>query len=384
MSLINQVLQHVEQRQGELPMRASPWAAQVRPVLPEAVHSGTRWPDWRWLLVLSLLVLVALTWPALWQSPWQSLSSWFSSRHSVPSVEAVPVRIPAAQATVMAWDGRPQLARTLSADWQTLPDAPQAAAVVERPRAEEARLGSTAKTANTPAPVKPAQVNRPENPAGAGKLAGVEHPPAPATPGQVLKQLKPEQQANVLIQRALDHAQKGRLSEALETLRQAVAQHPQSEEARLLLSGHLFEDQQEQAAVALLQSGIASYPEQGGLRKALARWQLTHAQPAAVLTTLKPMSQMAAKDADWQWMMAMAYQQSGQHALAVSYFEQAIQLQPGQAPWYVADAMSLQALGQTATALQVLQTAQNFPMSERMADFVAQRIQQLSSQSVSP
>ena len=74
----------------------------------------------------------------------------------------------------------------------------------------------------------------------------------------------------------------------------------------------------------------------------------------------------------------MAYQQSGQHAFAVPYFDQALKLQPGQAQWYVAAAMSLQALGQNAVALNQLQTAQNLPMSERMADFVAQRIQQLS------
>jgi MSHA biogenesis protein MshN len=195
--------------------------------------------------------------------------------------------------------------------------------------------------------------------------------------GTVSKHVRPEQEVNVLIQKAVDHEQKGRLSEAVTTLRQALVTYPQSEDARQLLADYLFETKQDAEAVALLQAGIKRFPEQVGLAKSLAKWQLSHNQPEAVVTTMKPNANAFARDAEAQWMLAIAYQQLAQHQAALPHFERAIVLRPGQAQWVVAYAISLQASGQNAQALQQLQVAQGLPLSDRLADFVGQRIRQL-------
>jgi MSHA biogenesis protein MshN len=195
--------------------------------------------------------------------------------------------------------------------------------------------------------------------------------------GTVSKHVRPEQEVNSLIQKAVDHEQKGRLSEALATLRQALVTYPQSEDARQLLAAYLFETRQEPEAVSLLQAGLKRYPEQVGLSKSLAKWQLSHNQPEAVLVTLKPNINVLARDAEAQWMVAIAHQQLNQHQAAVPYFERALLLHPGQPQWVVAYAISLQASGQNAQALQQLQAVQGLPLSDRLAEFVDQRIRQL-------
>lgn len=371
MSLINQVLQHVEQRHGHSPVADSPWAAQIKPVLSAADSPVKRLAVPTWLLLLIALIGMGYIVNTMrlpdWHA-WMPAKFQAQQKRSLPSVQTTP------QDWRQQWDGQPQLSKSLSSDWQSMTISKKITLTAKAANPAERTIAnvSVSVAAEEPAATvttSALSVDKPE------PVAAVSNH---SVKGDVLKQIKPGQEANVLIQRALDHEQKGRVSEAMATLRQAVVQYPQSEDARLLLVNHLLDNKQDNEAVAMLQTGIASHPDQHGLRKALARWQLSHAQPDAALATLKPMLNGSAQDAEWQWMMAMAYQQSGQHAFAVPYFDQALKLQPGQAQWYVAAAMSLQALGQNAVALNQLQTAQNLPMSERMADFVAQRIQQLS------
>jgi MSHA biogenesis protein MshN len=398
LSLINQVLQNVEARQGGVALDGKPdaagWSAQVKPVLShQDGHSGRRLRGLAWGLVLLTLAGWLLMNRPMLMTYFQP-SPLAATQHkgiappvvapsaaAEPEVEAVAIPAPAISST-------PQLTRSLFSAWQS--ESPVVVSPVP-PRHQPVFNAAPAKAVLAPQvegefSIKPAETT------AANPVVSVIEPPLeaantakqvksnqeePGVRGVVNKQVRPDQEVNLLIQRAVDHEQKGRLNEALVTLRQAINSYPQSEDARQLLAAYLFESKQDSEAVAVLQTGIKQYPGQIGLSKSLAKWQLSHGQPEPVLQTLKPVANLLIQDAESQWMLAMAYQQTGQHAAALPHFERATVLRPGVAQWMVAYAISLQAAGQSAQALQQLQLAYNMPLSERLSEFVSQRIRQL-------
>ncbi|MFD0929270.1 tetratricopeptide repeat protein [Methylophilus glucosoxydans] len=385
MSLINQVLQNVEARQGNT---TDGWAGQVKPVL-----SAQPAPAGRWLnrLIGGGLLLATAGW--VWMNTPMLMAYFYPQHvtaipHAAPQAQGPKPRIQtvlapaAAEAGTVATWAPPQLTRSLFSAWQSESASakPSARAVVAQvkpvanaaaPQVEgEYSIKSADTAAITVATIAPTLETHADQNQGKSDEKSAEK-------GMVNKHVRPEQEVNVLIQRAVDHEQKGRLNEALAMLRQALTIYPQSEDARQLLAAYLFESRQEAEAVSVLQAGIKQFPAQVGLPKSLARWQLAHGQAEAVLQTLKPVASALAQDAESQWMLAMAYQQTGQHAAALPHFERATLLRPGHAQWMVAYAISLQAVGQNAQALQHLQQAQSLPLSERLLEFVTQRIRQL-------
>lgn len=411
MSLINQVLKDVEARQGGNTTEG--WAGQqVKPVLSYQPSASAQWfKRLIWLcMIAGLAVLVIFKWADLAEFYRSTLDRLHPANtyeakpvaakaQAKPPVTPMPAQEPIADAArqpannpTPVVDAQPHLTKSLFSEWQA-----ELSESVTRPSIRQKSVPAASVPKQTAAKIeaapqvegefsiKPAESNSsavvsviepPLASASTGKNKSAETPAAESN-GTVNKHVRPEQEVNLLIQKAVDHEQKGRLSEALATLRQALVTYPQSEDARQLLAAYLFETRQEAEAVSVLQAGIKRYPEQAGLSKSLAKWQLAHNQPEAVLQTLKPVANALARDAESQWMLAMAHQQLGQHQAALPYFERSIVLHPNQAQWVVAYAISLQASGQNAQALQQLQSVQGLPLSERLAEFVNQRIRQL-------
>lgn len=390
MSLINQVLQNVEARQGGA--ATDGWAGQVKPVLSHQATSGGWVKRLVWGLVLLALAgwLLIMNWPMLaarLHTTGQQAVSFQKPMPVAAVTPAVPVRDAATPDVHPAWTP-PQLTKSLFSAWQsetaspvgthTKPALPVLAKAGVAPQIEgEFTIKPVAQAVANPVV---SAIEPPLDVSNALKPARAEDESGPK--GIVNKQIRPEQEVNVQIQRAVDQEQKGRLNEALGILRQVLNTSPQSEDARQLLAAYLFESKQEQEAVAVLQSGIKQFPGQIGLSKSLAKWQMARGQSEAVLQTLKPTANLFIQDAEVQWMLAMAYQQTGQHAAALPHFERAITLRPGHAPWIVAYAISLQAAGQPTQALQQLQQAYNLPLSDRLSEFVGQRIRQLGGTAV--
>lgn len=417
MSLINQVLHAVEQRQS---LAHGP---ALKPVLPDHAADKSRtmlgWAGRGVPLLIGLLLLTGLTmvmqrdpsFLAHVDAPIQRLWARLQSAMpvSLPTVlpnttqTLSPVQTQQASQRIplSLGDAQPRLERQLIHHWQQAVDAAviphadharAAAAVTASTRDGQSLTASQDPMAQTVPAVAESTVapsataSTPTTGpalARAGAATNLNNSNMTATiassKGHVLKQVKPDQSANEWIQRAMDHEQKGRMTEAMQAAKQAVAMAPASEDARLLLSSYQFETGLEAEAVQTLQAGIQAQTDSVALRKALAKWQLGHAQALAGIDVLKPVAASSAQDAEWHWLLAMCYQQSGQHQAALPWFERATSLSPAQAQWLVAYAVSLQAAGQPTQALQQLQAAQNLPMSERMAEFVAQRVQQLSA-----
>lgn len=393
MSLINQVLQNVEARQGGA--ATDGWAGQVKPVLSHQSTSGGWVKRLLWCLGLLALAgwLLTINWPMLTTRLHASGQQAVSTQQPTVVAAVKPaqhLRDAATPDVHPAWTP-PQLTKSLFSAWQS--ETANPAAVRAKPVTPAQPV--PAKTGVAPQ-IEGEFTIKPAAQAGANPVVSAIEPPLdvpnalkPARTedesgpkGIVNKQIRPEQEVNVQIQRAVDQEQKGRLSEALGILRQVLSTSPQSEDARQLLAAYLFESKQEQEAVAVLQSGIKQFPGQIGLFKSLAKWQMARSQSEAVLQTLKPAANLFIQDAEVQWMLAMAYQQTGQHAATLPHFERAITLRPGHAPWIVAYAISLQAAGQPAQALQQLQQAYNLPLSDRLSEFVGQRIRQLGGTAV--
>ena len=401
MSLINQVLKDVEARQGGT--ATDGWAGQqIKPVL---LHSASTSRQWVKRLIVALVVVGLGVWGFLHRAELATVyrSALGGAESNPAKVQAElaaktlssPVSTPSRHSDAIenqTVDAQPQLTKSLFSEWHAELFEPVTKPAIRQKITPPADSPNRAPTKGEAVPqvegefsIKPA-----ESAASSTVVSVIEPPPESGLAGKrkasaemsesngtVSKHVRPEQEVNVLIQKAVDHEQKGRLSEAMTTLRQALVTYPQSEDARQLLADYLFENKQDTEAVALLQTGIKRFPEQVGLSKSLAKWQLSHNQPEAVLTTMKPNANAFARDAEAQWMLAIAYQQLTQHQAALPHFERAIVLRPGQAQWVVAYAISLQASGQNAQALQQLQVAQGLPLSDRLADFVGQRIRQL-------
>lgn len=387
MSLINQVLQNVEARQGAA--ATDGWAGQVKPVLS---YQGDATAVWGrkllgGLLLLALIGGLLLNWPSLVAR----IHPASIDNHAVTptlsnAVASAAVEAKSAVTDAPAW-APPQLTKALFSAWQKPASAamaaPVASTVATKPVLPKVASQPQVEGEFTIAMANPvvSAIEPPLSPGNATKPSRMQDDET-GPQGVVNKQMRPEQEVNVQIQRAVDQEQKGRLNEALMILRQTVTTAPQSEDARQLLAAYLFEARQEPEAVAVLQAGIKQFPGQISLSRSLAKWQLAHAQPDAVLQTLKPVANQLQQDAESQWMLAMAYQQSGQHAAALPHFERAMMLRPGHAQWIVAYAISLQAAGQPAQALQQLQQAYNLPLSDRLSEFVGQRIRQLGGTAV--
>lgn len=386
LSLINQVLQNVEKRQGAHIGHA--WSAQVKPVLSEPSVAATGHAT-RWMIgILILLLTLWLVYPGMmqWRAQAHALSvldrfppaAGVASQVAQPNQTAHPKRLP-----LPIVEGR--LTKFLFSDWHVAKTSPSTSSTSQATNHAQSptltpMLTPTLTQTNHEAADVMVDADAAQVDIQVLATPAVKPTPKLATldKNAVTKRIKPDQEVNVLIQRAVDAEQKGRVSEATALLRQALNSEPQSEDARLLLVNYLQDAKQDAEALSLLQGGVKAYPEQAGLRKALAKWQLAHGQAASAIDTLQPLANTAGQDMDWHWMLAMAHQQSGQHQAALPYFERTLQLQPAHAQAYVAYAVSLQALGLRAQALQQLRYAQDFPMSERMSEFVLQRSQQLS------
>lgn len=412
MSLINQVLKDIEQRQDSSKFEESELKTQLHPVL--AINDDEwRLPKWLKLFVLGFIAGAVIYF--VWENVWLKTNT-----------NAPLTRMASDTSANLDWQAHPRLTKTLSSDWQAMEYASPAsskASVKHAPKlAADQNEGLPKPLLNQAEQLKPS-TNRISNTTNTGNgntlsavvatepsatlLTPVITAPAPAMskqetsvtlikpadpnfssaitplsdadPVQVLKQMKPEQEANQHLQRAMDMHQKGRIAEAIDATKKALSLAPQSEDARQLLASYLVESKQSQEAVQVLQSGLQLQPKQLGLRKALAKLQLAEGQQDKALETLQQGADQAPRDADYSAFWALTLQKVNKHHAALPLFEQALRSNPNQVQWLIGYAVSLQADGRSQDALKQFQEAQNLPTSERLSAFIQQRIQQLQN-----
>lgn len=437
MSLINQMLQELEERQPDGRAAAS-IHAQVRAVPQGKSVSG------RWILLL-LAALVAtggISWmlgrhmappkvitvravPALAQpaaapstasaavapsasvnpqsttvSPTASPSASSASgvAQAVPSPTAVAAQ-PSAQVPASAAPLRideslsaAELQRMQTRSGTANADAASAPRPAEThaPAASRAPSASSANAAKT-RPAPPSR-NALSTEASAGVTSAsvvrdrvpersVNHPAgaAPAEPGvkKHLEELTPQQRAEAEYLLAGRLIREGKGSEAAALLRQALQLDPGHAAARQTLAGLLVELKKTPEAIALLSESLAGNPGQPAMAMLFARLQLGTGDLKAAVRTLERSEQYAGGRADYAAFLAALYQRDHRYRESIDRYSMALKNSPQNGIWWMGLGISLQAENRISEARDAFIRAKNTgALAPDLLAFVEQQLAQ--------
>lgn len=359
MSLINQMLQDLEQRRSQGGERGLP--AGVRAVAPRGSERHSGW--WLATLVVLLGIIVVLV--------------WLLQRQPSPVPANPPVAVQAPVAPAAAPVPPPNPASTTLVETSAVPK-PAAANKAELPPANRAKLPERLPETTSPAS------------ATAEKIKGVEE--ARTVPGKndnlskkaetigaaPVKQISPQQQAEFLYQKAVALLQQGRVTEAQESLGESVMVAPDHAATRRALAGILVERKQYAQAEQLLRDGLGRGGSQPEFAMALARIQVERGDGRGALETLQQNLPGAKDHAGYQAFLAALLQRQGQHKLAIEHYLTALRLAPASASSLVGLGISLQAENHPAEAQEAFSRAKTSGgLSPELQNFVEQRLKQL-------
>lgn len=356
MSLINQMLQDLEQRQSQGGERGLP--AGVRAVAPRGRERRSGW--WLATLVVLLGIIVVLLW-------------LLQRRPPVPGYPPV-----AAQPPVVPVAAPPRAPNPAS---KNLADVPAVAKKVELPPARRVKASE-----KLPEAVLPAS-------ASAGNMKGVAEARAASgnndsaekreeAAGVVpVKQISPQQQAEFSYQKALALLQQGRVTEAQASLGESISVSPDHAASRQALAGILVEKKQYAQAEQLLREGLGRGGSQPEFAMAMARIQVERGDGGGALETLQQHLPGAKDHAGYQAFLAALLQRQGQHKPAIEHYLTALRLAPSSASSLVGLGISLQAENHTAEAQEAFSRAKTSGgLSPELQNFVDQRLKQLQQQ----
>lgn len=356
MSLINQMLQDLEQRKAD----GGATAAQVRAVSSPVKHSF-----YPWLRVLFLLLAMTLG-GAYWffSMPTQSIDqpAPFPAMVHVPEIAAPhPTPQPDDALSVL------QPASELSLSPTALPAEPEIIAAVSSMDTSAKPEVLPALPAEKPLPIV-AEIKK--------QAITVE---SPQTTGinKEIRQPTPHQRAETAYRQAYASLQQGRMGEAEESLRQALQFEPRHAAARQALAALLVESRHLDRAEQVLQEGLELQLGNSGYAMTLARIQVERGAVATALATLQR-NPPASENAEYHGFLAALLQRNERHKEAIDHYLAALRANPSSGPWLLGLGISLQADGQAAKAAEIFRRAhQSGSLSPELQAFAEQRLKQL-------
>ena len=324
MSLINKMLKDLEARQSG-----------TQQPDPQSIYKGLRStsrPPARRMLVVAILGGMLLA----------GVAGWFGWQH-------LRVQTPEASAPAV------------------MPEVATAPAVVTapvRPAITKPRKAVTANRTSRPAVTPAATTNA--------------SPSSPAIEFSNRTMTK-EDQAENKYREGVQFIRQSRSEDAEQRLRAALALNPAHVHARESLAAVLVEQGRWLEAQALLEDGLRVLPNQVSFGFLLARLYVEQGKDAAGLQLLERLQPHAGGSPDFLAFMATLYQRTGRHADAVNYFKQATSARPAEGRWWVGLGISLEAVNDRDNGRAAFQRANALPLDPRLAEFVANRLQQLPS-----
>lgn len=202
--------------------------------------------------------------------------------------------------------------------------------------------------------------------------------PKPIDKNVVNKQLSPAQLAAHDYYQAITYLQQGRVAESMDLLRKVLSDSPAHDDARQTLVGLLVDNRHHDEAIEVLQMGLKQSLAQPALAQTLARLQLEAGHMVAALNTLEASMPYAKLQADYLALTAVVLQRLDRQQEAIAYYQHALSL-GGQTPaWLVGLGVALQTEGRTAEAKKAYQQAQRANLTPELAQFVDQRLKQVS------
>ncbi len=379
MSLINQMLQDLEQRHVGSG-KPEPLAGEVRVASP--VLSSTPWVLYGGLALLLGVIVIGASWLYLQrQSSKPSVAVVAPAAKPAPAAVPVPVQPDPALAPALPAEPVPTPSTVdvtpatvapvghiagLDTDLNTAPsvEMPKAKTAKAKPAVAptDVQVASSMQVTDIPVSVEPKSQSRPK-------------PDKAMAP---LKSVSPAQISENFYRQSMTALQQGRVVEAQDGLRKALDANPNNLKARQTLVGLMVEGRRHDEAIALLKDGLALAPEQTGFSMALARLQLEAGDRTSALNVLEQASATAGEDADFNAFYAALLQRDERHDEAVQHYLVALKSNPAMPNWLVGIGISLQRLGKNADATAAYQRARDTgQLTPQLVTFVDQQLRQL-------
>jgi MSHA biogenesis protein MshN len=359
MSLINQVLQDLEQRRGdevdqaaitdELCFRAD----AVKRRRPLSRHS--------WLLIACLILLLCGGGYGTWHflqalGPDQVAAQKVQQTPPPSSVAAAPPKMDLAVADTHRKAQTPK-PETTTKEGETASDK----ATTTAPASFHAEPAKPKSSANHNKNGKSAAVDVAQKTPTAKTLPSRrDHTPIvePAKGGSAPSMrkksvpLKPQQQAELAYQKGYEAMQAGNTVHAERQLRNALAADPAHLQARELLAGLYIRSGRWLEAGALLEAGIKVAPSHLMFRKLYARALMQQGRDSEAVTVLHAALPPIAADPEYHALLAALYQRIGKHQAAAAVYLKVLKLFPRRGIWWVGLGISLEAMDKNTQAHQ--------------------------------
>ncbi|KKO44937.1 hypothetical protein WG68_12360 [Arsukibacterium ikkense] len=348
MSVINKMLQDLEQRQ-------QPAAVRPNTMAPQPHSNAKAWYLW---LALPVVCLVLLAWlwllPALAQRPLLSAEPGQTLPNQPVLAMATSIKQETATLTAqMVTDNRQLTAIGSAGPAQivaALNSGPTKAEAATPPGLPATRTQQPLLTVTRPAAVKPqATIEKQHLSAG-------------------------EQQQNMQLRANASEAA-GDTSAAIAIWQQIAAQQPAEPEAYLNLARLWLQQQQMVTARQVLLQARQQGVQSAEINLQLAQLAVRQGQWQQALAFLPDQFELAAEP-EYFGFKATVLQQLEQFAAALSWYQRLAQLQPEQARWSLGAALSSEQLGQPLQANQYYQKAWQYrqALSASSHDFIQQRL----------
>ena len=381
MSLINKMLQDLEQRRVDVTVGAA-MHDHVRAVAPEPRRIHAAW----WLVLLLAASLLAMSaWLWLRPAP-QAVDPAKLTLKLASGLRAVTLPAEQNSATEMSLAiPEPTPAAELKTDTDTPAPSDQHSDSHGDQRSDQGSDQHGHPPSSKPVPpvvVNAAPASAPAVPLATPLRTTTPAPVAPVVLNKQVKDLTPQQRAENQYRRASSLLQQGKNADAMAELEQALQIDPLHAAARQTLVGLLLEVKRQDDAIRRLQEGLKLDADQPGLAMILARLQVEKGELRAALDTLQRSLPFAANRADYQAFLAALLQRDKQHKEAADHYVLALRNAPQNSTqtglWWMGLGISLQAENRVVEAKDAYGRAKaSNALSAELQAYVDQKLSQL-------
>lgn len=396
MSLINQMLQDLEQRSS-----GSLAGTGIHREVRAAPDRNRIHPAWWLVILLSALLIGVLVW--LWMRPAPvapgnqqlalkiapDLATLPSPVAQAPLPMETDNRSPNVQATgaganQSSRSDTPTSPEPASIDQPAVSNASQSVAttpIVDVPQAKSKTAQAAAAAAVTPSnhssldDIRPAKREKDATSPRPSESSNVANT---VNLTKQIKELTPQQQAENAYRQAVTVLQQGHSADAMANLEQALKIDPTHAGARQMLVGLLLQVKRNDEAIQKAQEGLAIDPSQVGLTMILARVQVEQNDQKGALTTLERGLPYANANADYQAFYAALLQREKRNKEAVDHYVVALAKSPENSVWWMGLGISLQAENRLPEAKEAFNRAKaTNGLTPELVAFVNQKLSQL-------
>lgn len=394
MSVINQMLKDLEQRQGSIV------AGRYQPPAPSRFTWWRAWPVLALpLLAYGVLRLWSVLQPAALPVPQPvsagvvatpaALSAAIATSSLLPSQSTAST--PAHQASGIAQEKgllatEPATSASgAQASLMASPSAGVALAAAER----DSVLGEASSHGESAEPAAAAAEEKALAQASDDALLGPDlYAEGASTQGQTLPpqnsldieelHLSAAQEAALERRKANQAIAKGQLEQARQALFRVLQQEPLDHGSRERLAGLLYGEERLQEARSLLEQGVALAPRYADFRLLLARVTLAMGDKSSALGYLNSLEPDVSRNLDYYATRAALAQEVGQYAAAAASYQQLSRAQPGEGRWWLGLAIAYDKQGRQLAAREAYQRAETASgLSAAAHNFARERRMQL-------